>query len=200
MNTRQPKFILYIGPMFAAKSTNLLSSIDRYLHQKLTVVAFKPKIDNRYSESMIKTHTGGTYPAVAVSTGAEILDSVMNAAVKPDVVAVDEAFMIDGSAEALIRLFREGTTILVSSIDMSAGCQPFTEIQEMMPWATHIEKLSAVCAVCYEDAYYTQKKFDEPVERIRVGGADLYEPRCFRCHTGIVLSWDNVEKNWTDSN
>ncbi len=51
----------------------------------------------------------------------------------------------------------------------------------MLPWATHIEKCPAVCPVCGKDAYYTYKKNDDGVE-IAIGGAELYEPRCFDHH------------------
>ena len=103
-----------------------------------------------------------------------------------DVVAVDEAFMIDGSADALVRLFQVGKTIIVSSLEMSASCTAFDEIVKMMPWATKIEKCPAVCVVCQNDAYYTQRKV-ENMEEIQVGGADLYEPRCFNCHGSANL-------------
>ena len=51
----------------------------------------------------------------------------------------------------------------------------------MLPWATKIEKCPAVCPVCGRDAYYTYKKNDDG-EEIAVGGAELYEPRCFEHH------------------
>ena len=55
-----------------------------------------------------------------------------------DVIAVDEAFMIDGVAESLLRLFREGKTIVVSSLQLSASGNVFEEIRDMMPWATKV--------------------------------------------------------------
>ena len=57
-----------------------------------------------------------------------------------DVVAVDEAFMISGISDVLIWLYQRGITVVVSSLDMSAACNPFDELQKMMPWATKIEK------------------------------------------------------------
>ena len=186
--------------MFSAKTSSLLSAIDRLQYQSRKVIAFKPKIDSRYSTENITTHTGQQYPAVCISTGDELLAHIAVCNEKFDVIAVDEAFMIDGISEALIMLFREGVTVIVSSLDMSAGCVPFKEIQEILPWATKVEKLTAVCSLCKADAHYTQRKFDDSSEEIRVGGEDLYEPRCFRCHTGIGYSWDSVEKNWKGDN
>ena len=105
----------------------------------------------------------------------------------PNVIAVDEAFMIPGIAKALIWLYRSGYSIVVSSLDLSATGKPFDEIEKMLPWATHVEKRSAVCTVCSKDAYYTYKK-QMGGDEIEVGGAELYESRCLRCHPLIFDS------------
>jgi len=183
--TLNPEFIIFTGPMFSGKTTHLIARIDRYMYQNKRVAAFKPKMDDRYSVTDIQTHSGASIPAVVVSTGKEILQYLLESDDDYDIIAVDEAFMIENSADALIQLFKLGKTILVSSLEMSASCSHFEEILLMTPWATHIQKFPAVCAVCHKDAYYTQKKVDDS-SIIQVGGADLYEPRCWSCHSYIA--------------
>jgi len=136
-------------------------------------------MDRRYAKEEITTHNGGKLEALIVSTGDEILRHVD--VYEPDVVAVDEAFMIDGSADALIQISRRGVSVVVSSIEMSASCNSFPEIEKILPWATKVEKCTAVCVVCGEDAPYTQKKINDIAE-ITVGGSELYEPRCWSHH------------------
>jgi len=97
------------------------------------------------------------------------------------VVAVDEAFMIDNCASALLELFREGKTIVVSSLQLSASGMVFEEVRDIMPWATKIEICPAVCPVTGRNAYYTHRKI-EGMNEIVVGGSDLYEPRCWEHH------------------
>ena len=174
-----PEFIVYTGPMFGSKTTKLLATVDRYRYQNKKIEAFKPGIDNRYAKSDIVTHSGGVLPALTVNKGSEILDCVNN--MKVDVVAVDEAFMIDGVAEALKEVFRKGITVVVSSLDMSSSCKIFPEMEKLMCWATRVEKCPAVCPKCCADAYYTFKKIDD-TEEILVGGADICEPRCWYHH------------------
>ena len=48
-----PFFNIYIGPMYGSKTTRLLSDIDRFTYKSKKIIAFKPKIDTRYSESNI---------------------------------------------------------------------------------------------------------------------------------------------------
>ena len=98
-----------------------------------------------------------------------------------DVVAVDEAFMIDDCAEALLSLFRMGISIVVSSLQLSATGKPFVEVRDMMPWATKIDVCPAVCPITGRDAFYTHRKL-AGLDEITVGGSDLYEPRAWEYH------------------
>lgn len=174
-----PEFVIYTGPMFGSKTTHLLSSLERYKYQHKRVVVFKPSMDDRYSLGEVVTHIGWKTPAVCVRTGADILEHLTNMVDSPNVVAVDEAFMIPGVAEALVWLYRNGFTIIVSSLDISATGKPFPEIEKMLVWATQVKKCCAVCTVCGRDAYYTHKKQAND-EEIEVGGSEMYEPRCAR--------------------
>lgn len=180
MTQNNPQLIVFTGAMFSGKSTHLLAAIDRYTYQRRRVLCFKPLMDDRYGDTEIVTHSGKRVPAVTVSNGDDILARISTEH-DVDVIAVDEAFMIDGSADALIHLFKLGYTVIVSSLEMSASCTEFSEITKLMVWATKIEKLPAVCSVCQRDAYYTRRK-SEGMNEIQVGGADMYEPRCWEHH------------------
>ena len=178
---RHPDFIIFTGPMFGSKTTRLMAVVDRFKYQNRKVLAFKPKMDDRYDQADIVTHNGGKITASTIHDAAEIFMHLAESEDNYDVVAVDEAFMISGISDVLIWLYQRGITVVVSSLDMSAACNPFDELQKMMPWATKIEKCPAVCPVCGRDAYYTYKKNNDGIE-IAVGGSELYEPRCFDHH------------------
>ena len=162
---REPEFIVYTGPMFGSKTTRMLSVLERCSYQNRKVIAFKPKMDDRYSQGEICTHAGLRFPAVNVNTGAEILERSRGF----DVIGVDEAFMIDECADALIHLFKQGKTIVASSIQMSASGKVFDEVRDMLPWATSIEVCPAVCVKTGNNAYYTVRKV-ENLSEIEVGG------------------------------
>lgn len=185
MNYREPVFKIFTGPMFGSKTTQMLACIDRYRYQNKVCVAFKPVMDDRYITDKIQTHSGLSIEATCVKTGEEILDVIDNIETTQnclvDVVAVDEAFMIEGSADALITLYRMGVNVVVASIQMSFMGNPFHEIKEMMPWATHISVCPAVCPKSGADAYYTYKKKSDENE-VAVGGSEMYEPRCLSQH------------------
>ena len=179
--TKKPiwEFVLYVGSMFSGKSSHLISAVERHRIRGSGGACFKPMIDDRYSMSSIVTHAGGKINAIPVNNGKKIIEYVESSGA--EIVAVDEAFMIEGSAAALIELFQRGLTIYVSSIELSANLKSFEEIEKMMPYATKIKKCAAVCVSCGDDAQVTHRKIPSQ-EEISVGGSDTYEPMCWDCH------------------
>ena len=188
--------ILYTGPMFSSKTTKLLMQADKRFYQKQKVIAFKSKMDDRYSQvGEIVTHNFNKIPAHLVDTGDEMLSKIAEQTEKGneiDCVIIDELFLIDGGAAACLALYKKGYDVVVASIDLSFTGEPFYEIKELMPYCTRIVKCKSVCSVCQKDARYTYKKVcvkhvdvfdsDPSVEQIQVGGAELYEPRCQEHH------------------
>lgn len=176
---KSPELKIFTGPMFGGKTTRMLAALERYQYQNRTTKLFKPWMDTRYTdEKVVVTHKGQQHNSILVSRGEEILEKGLDA----DVIAVDELFMIQGSAEALISLFQKGKTILVSTLQLSSmpsGYTAFEEPKILMPWATSIEVCPAVCAHCDRDAYYTQRIGSQP-KKILVGGADDYQPVCWK--------------------
>lgn len=184
MPSPDPEYIVFCGPMFSGKTSALIQTLDRLQRKGREVVAFKPVIDNRYATNSIVTHNSKEWPSVPVGEGNHILEYLAESDTKPDVIAVDEAFMIKGIADVLEFLFTQGATIIVSTLDMSYKCEPFAEVRKMLPIATRVEKLAAVCAVTGGDARYTYRKGDDD-NIISIGGGEMYEPRCWSAHPWI---------------
>lgn len=171
-----PEFIVFTGPMFGSKTTKLIAAVERLHYRSLPILVFKPKQDTRSRKTKVESHSGVSINATPIASGEEILALCTDASLAA--VAVDEAFMIPGVANALVTLFKSGKTVIVSSIQLSALGEPLHEIKEVLPWATRVEVCPAVCPVTGRDAFYTQRKTwsDKTLE---VGGSDIYEPRCW---------------------
>lgn len=192
MNTN-PFFNVYIGPMFGAKTTRLLADIDRLKYKGKKVVAFKPNVDKRYAVDKISSHNNGTIEAYCISNAEEILSLISKSEQEEKkrvhTIAVDEAFMIDDIDKVLVDCFRLGYNVIVSSIQMNAQEQPFENIKNMLPWATKINVCPAVCTMCDNDAYYTEALFDieNATQEEKIGGKEMYEPRCAKHYSSFNL-------------
>tara|TARA_R100001509_G_scaffold59611_1_gene32858 strand:- start:11988 stop:12545 length:558 start_codon:yes stop_codon:yes gene_type:complete len=175
---KNPQLKVFTGPMFGGKTTKMLAALERFHYQKKRTILFKPNIDKRYSEEKVVTHKGQTHNCILVSDGSEIFDASLEA----DVVAVDELFMIPNSSKVLLELYKRGKTILVSTLQLSSqptGYTEFEEVKNLLPWATSIEVCPAVCSKCDADAFYTERLSKEDKE-VLVGGAESYQPVCFK--------------------
>ena len=179
------EFIIFTGPMFGGKTTRLLSAIERYRLKQKKVFTFKPLSDTRYDPEgqSIVTHRGYEMNSLPIVAAEEIYLHLEKRQATTGVIALDEAFMVEGAAEVLIDLYKTGYTILISSLQLSSDLQPFEEMIKMLPWATKVEVCPAVCTVCGADAYYTYKKGGKTNGDIEVGGKELYEPRCAIHHS-----------------
>lgn len=184
-----PRFEVFTGPMFGGKTTRLLAALERYSYQNKNIILFKPKIDVRYSEESVVTHSGIRWNSrrkvfnkvIRVQTSKELSSyfNSFNETHDIDIVAVDEVFMIEGAAQALIDIYKMGKTVLVSSLQLSSTGEPYQEMIRILPWATNIQICPAVCSICGEDAFFTKKIAGGDERKIEVGGSELYQPRCF---------------------
>ena len=180
------EFIVFVGPMFGGKTTKLLSAVDRYKYQKRDIFAFKPQVDQRYAKQKIVTHWGGKLKADLVSDATEILEALTLNGVdlrSQPVVAVDEAFMLKDAGTVLPSLFKAGATVIASTLQISSDGTAFPEVAGFMPYATKVEVCPAVCTICGADAHYTEKVGGRIDHGIEVGGAEMYQPRCFEHFT-----------------
>ena len=135
-------------------------------------------MDERYETNSICSHTGIRQEAIRVTHGLEI-QKITSAIVggTPSVIAIDEAFMIPGSGNAAVQLFKQGHTVLVASLQLSSDGSAYEETQKMFPYATYVAVCPAVDPISKHDAYYTEKYGGRKDHAIEVGGAEMYRPR-----------------------
>jgi len=173
------EFVIFTGPMFGGKTTRLLSSIERFRLRQKRVYIFKPLKDTRYDPKGIAiiSHTGYETLSIPIEKPEDINEYLEKRASPVGIIAVDEAFMIEGIADTLIDLYKKGFSILISSLQLSSQGEPFEEITKMLPWATRVEVCPAVCTICGADAFYTYKKRGTD-KQLEIGGGEMYEPRC----------------------
>ena len=80
------------GCMFSGKTEELIRRINVLSYAKKNIVVFKPKVDNRYSDTEIVSHSGSRVPCKIVEKAQDILKLVND---DVEVVAIDEIQFID---------------------------------------------------------------------------------------------------------
>jgi thymidine kinase len=166
------------GPMFSGKSEELIRRIKRARFAKQKYLIFKPKIDNRYSETKIVSHDGNSEDAIVIESSVDILIKARRA--ECQVVAIEEAQFLDGGLlRTALALKGDGVKVIIGGLDMNYLGNPFYPMPELMAVADKVSKLKAVCK-CGRDATHTHRRTNT-TDVIEVGGVEIYEPMCYNC-------------------
>jgi thymidine kinase len=171
------------GPMFAGKTEELLRRVRRALIAGRRVVVVGHSLDDRHGADRLTSHAGLDHPSVTVPTAADI-----ERALSPDteIVAIDEAQFFGAELVPVVsRLADRGLVVMVAGLDVTFDGQPFEPLPALMALAERVDKLTAICAICGEDAVFhvrvdTPAAGSDELVADHVGGTDKYQARCRR--------------------
>ena len=204
MHKYKGALIAHIGPMFGGKTSGWASDVRKMQIAKYKVAAFKPFKDSRYSEEYVVTHDGLKVKAINVKTFIDIVRYLENHR-DINVVAIDEFQFISTFEKSREKEFldkkisaidflenkftvndfikwiiKSNKTLIISGLDLDSDLEPFDNVKEFLPFATHIIKHKAVCVQCGADATTSFCKVHKDTQEL-IGGQESYEPRCLKC-------------------
>lgn len=183
---------LYVGGMFAEKSTALIRQGKRHILAGRKVVFIKPAIDNRYAEDAVVTHDGVEHKAIPVPFD-EFTNTVDSFHLFPevqeaDVVCIDEVqFFPPNMIDKIDYLIYQGKKVYCAGLDMDRFGRPFGIVPILMARAEHVEKFHAVCKFCGSDAWVTIGT-DKLQNDNQINVGNDYIPACRSCayeHGGV---------------
>lgn len=168
------------GPMFSGKTEELIRRLRRAVYAKQKVQIFKPKLDTRYGEIEIVSHTKQRLTARPVETAAELFEQVEAGT---EVVGIDEVQFFDRELIGVVnRLANRGTRVVLAGLDQDFRGVPFEPMPELLAVAEFVTKAHAICMVCGNPAGRSQRLIRQ-ADRVVLGATESYEARCRRCHT-----------------
>ncbi len=163
--------------MFSGKTEELIRRLKRAEIARQQTAIFKPRIDKRFSDDHIVSHSDDRLKSVVVDSALEIPPFVKDA----KVVGIDEAqFFGMDLVDVCESLATAGKRVIVAGLDQDYRGIPFEPIPQLLAVAEYITKTLAICVVCGNPADRTQRKTHQS-ERVIVGATDIYEARCRKC-------------------
>lgn len=164
------------GPMFSGKTEELIRRVKRAQIAKQKIQIFKPKIDDRYHESDVVSHSSMTVGAIPVSSADEILERVYDST---RLVAIDEVQFFDAEIIKIVsKLARRGLRVICAGLDQDYRGLPFGPLPHLLAIADRVDKVQAVCTICGASASKTHRRTAENDDQILVGETEHYEARC----------------------
>jgi thymidine kinase len=182
-----PLLEVIAGSMFSGKTDELIRRLEREEKAKLNVQLFKPSIDIRYDPKKVNSHSGRSRDAILVGKDdPKSILKLVDPAIK--VIGIDEVqFFSDEIVDVCEELVAMGKRVIVDGLPTDFRGEPFGAMPFLMAIAEKVDKLAAICMVCGEEAYFTQRikivngerlpvNYDDPL--ILVGAEQDYEARC----------------------
>jgi thymidine kinase len=171
--------------MFSGKTEELIRRVRRAVYARRRTQVFKPLLDTRTADDLIRSHDGALYQAFGVENSHTLRDLVRP---ETEVVAIEEVQFFDpGIVEVCQDFADQGLQVVAAGLDMDfRGC-PFGPMPALLAVADDIVKLRAICARCGQEAARSQRLIDgkpapASAPTVLIGAQEHYEARCRRCH------------------
>ena len=166
------------GSMFSGKSEELIRRLRRAQIARQRVQIFKPKVDDRFSEDHIVSHSDMKIKSQLVTQPREILDLLDG---RTQVIGIDEGQFFDTDLVFVCnKLADTGKRVIVAGLDQDFRGRPFDPMPQLLAIAEYITKTLAICVRCGAPANRTQRLV-ENTDRLLVGATGAYEARCRLC-------------------
>ena len=174
---------ILLGPMFAGKSSHILSIISRYAALDTPVLVIKHTSDTRYSRNEIATHNGRFAPCISVQDLDEVrLEDIL----RFKVIVVDEAQFFDRLVpfvEWVVDTHKKHLYLV--GLDGDSNRRPFQgDLLRCIPLADRVEKLTAFCHRCADGTpgIFTYRHSGPHDQQVIVGGSQMYTTLCRKCY------------------
>lgn len=175
--------IAYVGSMGSGKTTLLCQNYRKNKQDKVTVMAFKPSIDDRLgSDSKITARNGDSVPCKTIEYVSDILEFDLYGV---DKILIDEIqfFDSDEDIEAIFDLNIKGIDVEVYGLDMNAMSEDFGVMGLLLARADVVYKVTGTCGECgIHPARFTAFIGELQEDEIQVGDIGDYMPMCKLCY------------------
>lgn len=182
---RKGKLEVICGSMFSGKSEELIRRLRRTIIARKKTIVFRPTLDTRGHSNCVASHSGATLKAISLDSPLSLRDALPG---DVEVIGIDEAqFFSHELIDVVFGLVDEGKTVIVAGLNLDFRAIPFGPMPTLMAVADTVTKLSAVCILCGDEAYFSQRivngkpaKYDDPL--VKVGAEETYQARCRSCY------------------
>ena len=174
---------LFIGPMYAGKSSELIRQIQRYEILQQNILVINHTINQRYGSTTITTHTKVSYDdCIILSRLGDLYENEewKRRFERADVIVIEELQFFEDAYDHVVQwcdVYKKN--VIAGGLDGDFRRQPFGDVLRLIPHAEKVVKLKALCKRCGDgtEASFTKRTVADE-EQTRVGADDVYEAVC----------------------
>jgi thymidine kinase len=182
------KLTIICGPMYSSKTSTLIIDLTRYADIDLSVLYINSSDDTR--GDIYSTHNSSLHQ---LSSKVKTLKETNLMNISDDILSnfkvfgIDESQFFDDLVPFVKKLLKMKKIIYISGLDGDSNQNLFGHFYELIPYATEVKKLTAVCELCKKygmivPAGVTIRKYESKTSDVKqVGGKETYIPVCNDC-------------------
>ena len=142
---------IIIGSMFSGKSTELIRRINRYKVLNKSILVINHKLDKRYSENSISTHSNMNLECISLDNLEDI--KLNQTYIKEydvcDVLVIEEAQFFKDLYDFVVNAAdNDNKIVIVAGLDGDSNRNEFGDILKLIPKCDTVKKLHALCVKC----------------------------------------------------
>lgn len=171
---------LYIGPMFAGKSSTILGILRRNDAIKRKTLCLTSDKDTRYAVGKIVSHDHESYPARVVKKLSSVIHG-RSFHIAHTIVIEEAQFFPDLKEFVILATETYLKEVIVVGLDGDSKRRPFGQILELIPYCDTVHKLTALCKTCGDGTpalFSHRKEAVLETAQVAVGAQDSYEALC----------------------
>ena len=172
---------LYIGPMFAGKSSKLIECYNEGIENEKHVCVLTHSIENRYSTEELSTHDLTKIHCLKYNSIEKFINEQQIVIKSCDIILIDEAQFFPDLIKSIDLVDIYNKQVCIFGLDGDFQRQKFGNILDIIPYCDTVEKLHARCNDCNNSALFSHRIIQEK-EQIIIGNTDIYIPLCRKCY------------------
>jgi thymidine kinase len=194
MNHTENSYLeLFIGPMYAGKTSKLLDIYKQCKFCNISVTVINHSTDTRYHNTMMSTHDKIMIPCIQTihlsdvwnySKVDEIYSDESENHIKlrnSDVILINEGQFFEDLYDTVVDMLNNNKKIYICGLDGDFQRNKFGQILDLIPLCDKVTKLTSLCSICKNGApgIFSMRLSTEKQQTLV--GSDNYVPVCRKC-------------------
>ena len=179
---------LYIGPMYAGKTTKLIHMFQENKSSQKVVIDFSFKLSKTVQITDLKNHNDIKLPDVYTTQNLNTLTNESNyenqdfeyyskfSTTKH--IYINECQFFPDLKYNVVSWINKGIHVYLYGLDADYKMELFGQTSLLIPYCNHIEKIKGTCAICKNPSIVSYRTSDERL--VFLPNAE-YIPLCLKC-------------------
>jgi thymidine kinase len=193
IHTENSYLELFIGPMYAGKTSKLLDIYKQCKFCNISVTVINHSTDTRYHNTMMSTHDKIMIPCIQTihlndvwnyikldETYTDESDNHIKLR-NSDVILINEGQFFEDLYDVVVDMLNNNKKIYICGLDGDFQRNKFGQILDLIPLCDKVTKLTSLCSICKNGApgIFSMRLTAEKQQTLV--GSDNYVPVCRKC-------------------